>query len=238
MPERPDPRLSPSIPVLITAGSTRNPLDRMRYLSAWSSGRTGALLARALAPHRPVHVLGHPETRLRLYAPPAPWGPDATEGRDTPSFEEYGSTRDLMDRMQRWLTGRGRCVVIHAAAVGDYECEPVDGKVKSGQQTWTLHLRPAPRIADRICAWNPDVDLVTFKAAPPRTDDEELVRIARRQLVRTGSRLVFANVLTRLQNRVVIVDDREALWSESRDQGLHALVQRVLTAPADRPPPP
>ena len=205
-------------PVLISAGATRNPIDAMRYVSANSSGTTGVWLARALlAAGRTVHLLGSAEALLR-----AP----EIEG------EEFGSTVDLMGRMERWVKANPGGVIVHAAAVGDYQADTSAGKLPSGLGELVLRFHPTPKIVDHLKVWDPSCVLVSFKAAPPETEDEAVVAIARAQLQRTGSALVFANVLGRLGSGVLLVDAESALTFESRGPALDALLARVLTASA------
>ncbi|MFT5683640.1 MAG: phosphopantothenoylcysteine synthetase/decarboxylase, partial [Myxococcota bacterium] len=149
-------------PILITAGATRNPLDAIRYLSAFSSGTTGVGLARALSDAGAVTLLGSAEACLR-----------AGSGLET---EEFISTRDLMARMERWVTAHPTGIVIHAAAVGDYEAAEGDGeKIPSGQSELIIRLRPTPKILDRISDWSADAKIISFKAASPETTDARLV---------------------------------------------------------------
>ena len=183
-------------PLLVTAGATRNPLDAIRYLSAHSTGATGVGIAAALAPLTEVLLLGSAEACLR-----------ATMARPGLATEEYHSTRDLMVRMERWVRSRPDGVVVHAAAVGDYEAaEPSPDKTPSGLGELVLRLRPTPKIVDEIRVWSSRVSLVSFKAAAPGTDREALHRIAAAQRQRTGSELVFANTVGRLGDMVSLVD--------------------------------
>lgn len=202
--------------VLVTAGATRNPIDAMRFISANSSGRTGVTLARAwhAAGHR-VHVLGSPEASLRA------------EGLKS---EVFGSTRDLMARMERWVRDHPHGSVVHAAAVGDYECtHSSDSKLPSGQEEVLLRLAPTPKIADAVRGWGLTGFYVTFKAAAPETSREGLEALASAQRRRTGSDLVFANVLGRLGEHVAIVGD-EVDWYLERSAALEALSNRVTSA--------
>lgn len=203
-------------PVLITAGATRNRVDAMRCITAFSSGRTGVQLAQALAARRAVHLLGSPEALLRAGA--------AVEG------EVYEGTRDLMGRMERWVKANPRGVVVHAAAVGDYEAPPVEGKIASGAEELVLRLRPTPKILDHIRGWDPGVFLVSFKAAGPDTSPERLVEICAAQRQRSASDLVFGNVLGQLDSTATLVDAQGAARYADRDQALAALVERVLAA--------
>ena len=198
-------------PLLITAGATRNPVDAMRFLSAHSSGRTGTTLARNAA--GPVHLLGSPEARLR--APQIPG-------------ETFGSTRDLLDRMERWCRQHPGGVVVHAAAVGDYEVGGAAGKIPSGQADLTITLQPTPKILDRLRSWSDDLRIVSFKAAPPGSSVADLQRIADAQRIRTDSTLVFANTIGRLGSDVVLIDASGATVHPDRSTALADLEARVV----------
>lgn len=201
--------------VLITAGATRNPLDAIRYISAGSSGSTGVHLARRLrAAGRTVHLLGSPEALLR--------GPEL-------DGEAFGSTRDLEARVRTWVQAHPAGLVVHAAAVGDYEADPAASKIPSGQHELVVRLRPSPKILDQIRGWgSPELRLVSFKAASPETDAAALVRIARRQALRTGSELVFANVLGHLGEGLALVDRQAERHFQTREEALDALVEDLL----------
>jgi hypothetical protein len=204
-------------PVLVTAGATRNPIDRMRCITANSSGGTGVALATALKADHPITLLGSPQAMLRA------------QGAGLDSMEPFESTSDLMARMERWVRANPRGIVIHAAAVGDYAPRPSEGKVSSGQARWSLELGPTPKILDHIRGWGDDeLVLVSFKAAAPDTDDGALIDIAREQASRTGSDLVFANVLGRLGERVALVTPDSERWYEDRQDALQALIDHPL----------
>lgn len=198
---------------LITAGATRNPIDAVRYISAHSSGRTGVVLACSLrdAGVEPW-LLGSAEARLR--APELPG-------------EEYRSTRELMGIMEAWVRANPGGAVLHACAVGDYEVDTQSSKVPSGQPEWTLRLTPTPKIADHVRGWGLTGPYVTFKAASPETTLPELEAIAQRQRQRTGSDLVFANVLGRLGVDVLLVGEQTRHFSE-RTPAVEALVEWVV----------
>ena len=194
---------------LVTCGATRNPVDAIRFLSARSSGRSGIWLADRLPG---AQLLAGAEAHLRA-------GP-------RPDLEEFGSTRDLLERMERWIKANPTAVIVHAAAVGDYAVEDPSGKIPSGQDELVLRLRPTPKILDRIHGWAPEARIVSFKAAPPDTPREELVRLADAQRVRSHSEIVFANVLEALDT-IAIVDSRGAEHFEKRAPALEALLARI-----------
>lgn len=200
--------------ILITAGATHNQVDAIRYLSAHATGTTGVTLATRLAsPDREVDFLGSAEACLRLPEEPIAF------------VEEFMGTRDLMERMERLVPHAD--VVIHSAAVGDYEVESDfgNGKIPSGKEGLTLRLVPAPKILDHIRSWNPTCFLLSFKAAPPGTSFEELKLIARAQLRRTGSDVVFANVIGETEYAALISENES--WFDARDVLLDEVVRRV-----------
>jgi len=199
--------------ILITAGATRNPIDAMRFISANSTGRTGAWLADALCIHHHVTVLGSPEALSHCDS--------------TANSAEYGSTADLMNKMHAWVDAHPEGLVIHAAAVGDYAVAPSDGKIASGQSSLTLTLKPTPKIVDAIRGWSAHVDIVSFKAAAPNTDMPQLEAIAAAQGERTDSVAVFANVIGQIESSVLIWTPTETTTFTRRQDALQALVDLV-----------
>lgn len=212
-------------PVLVTAGATRNPIDAIRYLTANSSGRTGSRIATELAGlGHDVTLLASGEAWLRLQA-------ERPKDADKVQVIEYGSTYDLLERMERFILARPDCVVIHAAAVGDYAAvDRATTKIPSGQPELVLRLRPTPKILDRIRDWAPDCWLCSFKAAAPLTDEVELEQIARAQLIRSNSDVVFANVIGDLQSLVLLVDAENTDRRTDRAAAIHELVRRAAEA--------
>jgi phosphopantothenoylcysteine synthetase/decarboxylase len=190
----------------------------MRYLSARSSGSTGIHLCRALRIHGFLpFLMGSAEARLRA--------PDLVG-------EEYGSTRDLMARMEVWIRAHPDAAVVHAAAVGDYEVShPNASKTPSGKPEWTLVLHPTPKIADHVRGWGHTGPYVTFKAAAPETTDADVVAIARKQRERTGCDLVFANVLGRTAEGVYLVADEVRRFDHRKD-AITALVEWIASRKA------
>lgn len=160
-----------------------------------------------------MRILGSAEACLRA-------------GGDFPA-EEFGGTRDLMARMERWLRANPASALIHSAAVGDYEVpDPTATKIPSGQAEIVIRLVPAPKIVDHVRAWAPDCFLVSFKAGRPGLTPEELEAIARAQLRRTGSDLVWANALGALST-VLLVGEAETLRFADRDAAARALAARI-----------
>ena len=197
--------------VLVTTGATRNPIDSMRYISANSSGRTGAWIADALRKVANVTVLGSSEALLRC--------PDSIR------TQAFTTTQDLMDKMKAWAQLHPGGLIVHAAAVGDYQVTDsnTDLKLPSGQPKITVTLTPAPKILDAIRAWSDALTIVSFKAAPPHTQKADVESLASAQALRTDSAAVFANSIGALDRDVLFWTPTQAKWADRREDGLTML---------------
>lgn len=123
--------------ILITAGATREPIDAVRFLSNVSTGRTGALLADALAAHGHAVTLLHGEAAVR-----------PTRVTDTESF---GSTADLQAALRQRLGNGTYDAVIHCAAVSDYRPDTTHtGKMSSYAAELSIRLVPTPKLLPEL----------------------------------------------------------------------------------------
>lgn len=206
-------------PALVTAGATRNPVDAIRYLSAGATGTTGIHLASHLSSVFATTLLGSGEACLRARLA----NPDL-------STEEFTSTRDLMARMERRLRTNPGGLLVHSAAVGDYEAQAVATKIPSGQAELVLRLTPGPKIIDHVRNWDPSLRLCSFKAGSPDWTDDHLEGVARTQLNRTQSDWVFANRLGALDTSCMVLDPAGTQRFASREAALSHLLSRLLLA--------
>lgn len=195
--------------VLVTAGNTQTPIDRVRCITNIFTGRTGAQIA--LAGHGRGHhvtlLTSHPETVGDL-------GPALL-------VRPYRTFDDLMALMEAEVSGGGYDVLIHAAAVSDFalagtyvpatgtEFDPTAikwsghgqlsdaaaGKVTSAHPELWLRLVPTPKLADRVRdPWGFRGTFVKFKLEVGVTDDQ-LRAIAMRSRAQSDADLIVANTL-------------------------------------------
>src|SRR5581483_9059458 len=96
--------------ILITAGNTLVPIDRVRCITNVFTGRTGAAIARCAWERDQTDTLltSHPE---------AVDNPPQGERWD---MKPYRTFEDLQERMREWVTAGRLNAVIHCAAVSDY----------------------------------------------------------------------------------------------------------------------
>jgi phosphopantothenoylcysteine synthetase/decarboxylase len=200
--------------ILVTAGNTLVPIDRVRCITNVFTGRTGAGIARC------AWERGHTVTLLTSH-------PEVVESPVSERWAmlRYSTFADLRDLMAERVRGGGLDVVIHCAAVSDYladgiyspakgtQFRPESGrwegedtagpalidraadKVKSDEPELWLRLVRAPKLIDSIRRdWGFRGLLVKFKLEAG-IRDEQLLAIAERSRAHSEADLMVANTL-------------------------------------------
>jgi len=150
---------------LVTAGPTYEPLDKVRRLTNFSSGRLGSELASFLAGH------GH-ETTLLL-------GEQATHSSEPGGarVERFCTTSDLLARFEKHIiTCSDPLAIFHAAAVSDFAFGRVFSQSESGALTELragkittregrilAELVPTPKILGQLRGFFPKALIVGWK---------------------------------------------------------------------------
>ena len=189
--------------ILVTAGNTQTPIDKVRCLTNIFSGRTGGRIAieAVRRGHSVTHFTSHPEVIAEL-AGGLPLPPDRWQ------VKPYRTYDDLSHLMETIIPQGGFDAIIHAAAVSDYALDGVfarnehgemldvsAGKVKSHHPELWLKLVPTPKLVDRIRKpWGFQGVLVKFKLEVG-ISDETLLDVAERSRVQSGADLMVANTL-------------------------------------------
>jgi phosphopantothenoylcysteine decarboxylase/phosphopantothenate--cysteine ligase len=176
--------------VVVTAGGTREPIDPVRYVSNYSSGKMGYAVAEAARDRGAEVVLVSAPTALA-----APYGV-----RLAP-VQRAAEMRDAVVRE----CGDAQALVM-AAAVADYQPVAVaEQKMKRRAKTLSLELTRTP---DILAEAGKGLIRVGFAA-----ESENLVANARRKLESKGLDLIVANDIAGPEtafdadtNRVVILD--------------------------------
>lgn len=128
--------------ILVTAGGTREPIDRVRFLANGSTGATGAALAEALV------ARGHAVHLLRGVGAVAPV-------RELPGGR-FTSAEDLGKQLRAQLADGSLDAVIMAAAVADYRPETkLPGKWDSSAESLTLRLVRTPKLLPQLRGFSP-----------------------------------------------------------------------------------
>ena len=205
--------------ILVTAGNTLVPIDRVRCLTNIFTGRTGAGIALQ------CHAQGHNVTLLTSH-------PEVIDDLGGPSLNQprwrlfrYTTFDDLEHLMKEVIGSGGLDAVIHSAAVNDYRAAGIyarapgthfqtddatwirDGsgtpalvdrsadKVKSDEAELWLRLARTPKLIDKVRAvWNFRGVLVKFKLEVGIPEDR-LLEIAEQSRLHSDADLMVANTL-------------------------------------------
>ena len=175
---------------IVTAGPTYEPLDDVRRLTNFSTGRLGTELANFLV------ARGHRVTLL--VSAQATYGGE----RRAQQIKIFTTSADLRQQLHA-LSAKGMNAVFHAAAVGDFQFGRVQLKSPDGKLTpvkskkiptregiLLVELVPTPKIISDLRGWFPSAKIVGWKfEAEGRRPDA--IRAADQQL---GSYKIDATV--------------------------------------------
>ncbi len=153
--------------ILVTSGATREPIDTVRFLSNVSTGRTGALIADALAQH------GHAVTLLH--------GEGAVRPSHVADTAVFSSTENLQAQLRRLLGVGNYDAVIHAAAVSDYRPAMTHaGKMSSYAPSLTIHLVPTPKLLPELKHYAPrPLKVIGFKLTSGADTEARAIAISK-----------------------------------------------------------
>ncbi|MGC8990128.1 MAG: phosphopantothenoylcysteine decarboxylase [Verrucomicrobiia bacterium] len=161
---------------IVTAGPTFEPIDRVRRLTNFSTGKLGCGLAQHLARHgHDVHLLlGETATC------PVPAG--------VQHITRFSTTNDLGNTLANIAEPLVKAV-FHVAAVSDFapsavwmrsargDLEPVvAGKIPSQISTLWIELKPTPKIIAKMRDWFPNATIVGWKFEVDGTRDDAVSR--------------------------------------------------------------
>jgi phosphopantothenoylcysteine synthetase/decarboxylase len=177
---------------IVTAGPTFEPLDKVRRLTNFSTGRLGSELANFLA------ARGH-DTTLLIGEQSSYRGE-----RHAQHIVTFTTTADLRDRLHA-MTSQTVEAVFHAAAVGDFAFGKVwrwapegdleemqTGKISTRQGTLLAELTPTPKIIAELRQWFPRARLVGWKYEV-EGGRANVIQLARRQITECRTDACVAN---------------------------------------------
>jgi phosphopantothenoylcysteine synthetase/decarboxylase len=204
--------------LLVTAGNTLTPIDRVRGITNIFTGRTGAQIALHARErgHSVTFLTSHPEAIADLRG-------SVLATKDRWTVHVFRTFQDLRRLMQATIPGCGQEAVIHCAAVSDYQSagvfapapgthfteggtwestEPAPkfidraaGKIKSDEPELWLRLARTPKLIDLIRGdWSFPGILVKFKLEVG-VSDEQLLDIAEKSRLQSSADLMVANTL-------------------------------------------
>ncbi|MCM8791953.1 MAG: phosphopantothenoylcysteine decarboxylase [Candidatus Omnitrophica bacterium] len=181
--------------ILITAGPTWVPLDKIRIISNIATGQTGILLAKRLK------AIG---AKVTLLLGPVESGCLINKKIKVIRFKFF---KDLKKLLISELKNNKYNILIHSAAVSDYQPKRVyPYKVKSNFKEWKIKLVPTEKLIDLIKKLAPSSFLIGFKFELNITESL-LIKNAKSLLKRIGLNLVIANTISNKDYKAYIVDE-------------------------------
>jgi len=180
--------------ILITAGPTWVPIDKVRVISNIATGQTGMLLATELKKKG---------TKVTLILGPTGENAFKEKGIRILNFKFY---YELLNIIKQELKRQKYDIIIHSAAVSDYKpLTYFKNKIKSGIEKLKLILVPLPKIINIIKKISPDIFLVGFKFEP-NAGKIKLIKSAELLLKNAKADMVVASTLDRQRYRAYIIE--------------------------------
>jgi len=165
--------------VVVTAGGTREPIDPVRFISNYSSGKMGFALAAAAADRGAnvtlVTTANHPE-------------------HHGVSVERVDTSAEMLAEMRSQL--RGADLLLMAAAVGDFRPSRTAAKKIRREETpsLTLELEPIPDLIGSLAA---DESLAGVFRIAFAAEDSDLDKKGMEKMKRKGVQAIVANDISR-----------------------------------------
>jgi phosphopantothenoylcysteine decarboxylase/phosphopantothenate--cysteine ligase len=180
------------VKAVVTAGPTYEPLDEVRRLTNFSTGKLGSELANFLTEqgHEVVLLVGYYAIhRGELKAR---------------SVGTFTTAADLRSRLQA-LSTQGVGAVFHAAAVSDFTfggiwersengelIQRTERKISTRKGPLLAELKPTPKIIGELRAWFPQARVVGWKYELDG-DRDRVVEVARQQLANNRTNACVVN---------------------------------------------
>ncbi|NQU19235.1 phosphopantothenoylcysteine decarboxylase [bacterium] len=199
--------------VLITAGPTWVPIDKVRVISNIASAKTGILLAELAR-----------ELRADVTLILGPVGEDYLGS--SIKVKRFYYFDELHSLVKKELRENKYDIVIHSAAVSDFKTKKVfSEKIKSDSKNLTLDLESTIKIVDKIKKYSPRVFLVIFKLEF-KLSKSKMIESARRTMRESGADLAVVNTFSNRYPYKALIIDRDKIFYETNSK--EDLTKRLL----------
>ena len=204
--------------VLITCGPTWIPIDDPRVISNISSGELGQTLAEKLNKNGAKVTLLEGPVRKPL------------ENKSI-NIIKFVYFDDLLKRLNKAFL-KPFDIVIHAAAVSDYEMQKTHKtKLSSDLNTPELKLKRTPKIIECIKKLNPNIFLVGFKLTS-RLTKTSAFKDASYLFAKSKCDLVVANSMAGNKYKGFVINSNNDILGEAQTKSgiVNALVKQLKTS--------
>ncbi len=184
--------------ILITSGGTKVPIDSVRHIGNFSTGRYGSELADSLIPslwkerlktdHDGKLIFFH-EKGSKL---PIAVNCDIVNKVEYKDYFEYLHVKDIIKDEQP-------DIIISAAAVSDYIVkDAVTGKISSDNEDLTITLTKAEKVISKFRELAPNSIIYGFKLLVSPSEDEVIAAV--KKVLKNGADYVVYNDLNELKS--------------------------------------
>ncbi len=184
--------------ILITSGGTKVPIDSVRHIGNFSTGRYGSELADSLIPslwkerlktdHDGELIFFH-EKGSKL---PIAVNCDIVNKVEYKDYFEYLHVKDIIKDEQP-------DIIISAAAVSDYIVkDAVTGKISSDNEDLTITLTKAEKVISKFRELAPNSIIYGFKLLVSPSEDEVIAAV--KKVLKNGADYVVYNDLNELKS--------------------------------------
>jgi phosphopantothenoylcysteine synthetase/decarboxylase len=183
--------------ILITAGPTWVPIDKVRVITNIFKGTLGVTIAREALKRK---------ANVTLLIGPGGILPPKNSSLKVIPFKFFN---ELYNLMKKEISSKKYDIVIHSAAVADFKpIKTAPGKISSQKEQLLIKLKPTVKIVDRVKKWDKNVFLVKFKVEYD-INKKELLKKAYESMLSSDAELMVANDLKEIkekQHRAFIID--------------------------------
>lgn len=212
--------------VLISYGGTEEPIDGIRYITNFSTGKTGAVISNYFFEY------GVDITVLKAKRAKSP--------NKNIRFIEFTSFNDLNLKIEKLLSLQNFDAVIHLAAVSDFSIDYLESNGKritdtdkklDSSKPLTIRLRTNFKILNRIKDYSKNqIKLIGFKLTKNRNSDE-VEKIVKDMFEKGDIDYIVHNDLSRIDDKnhiAGIFDKKGILYHTKTKTGLARKLYKVL----------
>ena len=185
--------------ILITLGGTREYIDPVRFIGNRSSGKMGhALATAAFASKAEVTVIA---AETSISRPPCH------------RFIKVTSSQEMFEAVKKEISNH--CVFISSAAVSDFTVvNPAHQKIKRGNETLSIELKPTIDILQHVCQHYPDVFTVGFAA-----ETDNIMENAKKKHAKKRTKMLVVNDVS--QSDIGFESDENSVNIILKDNVIH-----------------
>ena len=217
--------------VLVTGGSTRVMIDKVRCIGNIFKGRTAIDIAKYFGTHGcAVTIIGTPVMKEKIDADPK------MHRAIYNCFKEYTTYEDLYDEMEYSIRNNRYDIVIHSAAVSDYKVADVlnsdmesirAGKVSSDSKEIYLKLVKTEKIVDKIRDWGLNGKLVKFKLQVDMPVSE-IIEVAKASRAASNADVIVSNCLEWARHSAILIgrDEEQLVARDDLPRKLYEMVTK------------